>query len=207
MSTLIAVRPGDALAKVSRGKFVHVDDLPGTPAAKSSALSRAHKAGDLLLIRKGLYYKGTKTRYGMTRPSSEEIAAEILGPTGVGPCGYSAARALGLTTQVPSRPTLTVAGPVPTSIPGVKVSKRNNMRRRKLRYMEIALLELLRGDWEATVDEGWPALASAYDAAIRTGQIRPSAVSDAIAGERSPTARTNYAKLAAGPLDNAVRRT
>lgn len=83
-----------ALAKVPPGRFVHVNDLPGTPAAKSSAVSRAHKAGDLLPIRKGLYYKGAKTRYGMTRPSSEEIAAEVLGAIGVGPCGHSAARSV-----------------------------------------------------------------------------------------------------------------
>jgi hypothetical protein len=199
------MRPGEALAKVPRGRFVHVDDLPGTPAAKSSAVSRAHKAGDLLPIRKGLYYKGAKTRYGMTRPSSEEVAVEVLGPTGVGPCGYSAARALGLTTQVPSQPTLTIAGPVPTSVPGVKVSKRNNMRRRKLRYTEIALLELLRGDWEATVDDGWPALVSAYATAVRARKIRPAAMSDAIAGERSPTARKYFAKLVGAPMENAVR--
>lgn len=100
---------------------------------------------------------------------------------------------------------LTVAGPVPTSIPGVKVSKRNNMRRRKLRYVEIALLELLRGDWEATVDDGWPALASAYHAAVEVRKIRPAALVDAIAGERSPTARENFARLANESADNAAR--
>lgn len=200
MSGRIATRPSEALAKVRPGRFVHVSDLPGTPAAKSSALSRAHKAGELVAIRKGLYYKGAKTRYGMTRPSAEEIAAVVLGPTGVGPSGYSAARALGLTSQVPRQPTFTVAGPVPTAVPGVKVSKRNNMRRRNLRYTEIALLELLRGDWEATVDEGWPALASAYNAAVRARKIRPAAVVDAIEGERSPAARRNFAKLANTPV-------
>jgi hypothetical protein len=195
MNRTVEESPSKALAKVPRGRFVHVDHLPGSSAARSSAVSRAHKAGDLLPIRKGLYFKGVKTRYGMTRPSPEDIATEVLGTTGVGPTGFTAARALGLTTQVPSRPTLTVAGPVPTSVPGVRVSKRNNMLRRKLRYTEIALLELLRGDWEATVDGGWPTLVSAYDAAVQARKIRPALVADAIKSERSPAARRNFVML------------
>jgi hypothetical protein len=147
-----------------------------------------------------LYFKGAKTRYGMTYPSSEQIAVEVLGNVGVGPTGYTAARTLGLTTQVPTQPTLTVAGPVPTSVPGVKICKRNNMRRRTLRYTEIALLELLRGEWESTVDGGWSALASAFDEAVRAHQIRPTVLAEAVRSERSPAARENFARLT-GDLD------
>lgn len=197
MDTVTAATPSRALAKVPRGSFVRVADLPGTLAAKSSAVCRAHKAGDLVAVRKGLYFKGTKTRYGMTAPTDEEVAAEVLGPTGVGPTGYSAARALGLTTQVPRQPALTIAGPTPTSLPGVKISRRNNMRRRDLNYTEIALLELLRGDWETTVDGGWPALVAAYRKRVETGGIRPCAVRAAIASERSPRARRNFGLLTA----------
>ena len=42
------------------------------------------------------------------------------------------------------------------SVAGVRVSKRNNMRRRELNYDEIALLELLRGGWE-NHSGGWVA--------------------------------------------------
>jgi len=197
MKPTSTLTPGKVLAGIPGGHFVHVADLPGTDAAKSSAVSRAHRAGDLLPIRKGLYYKGVRTRYGMTRPSTEEIAAEVLGRTGVGPTGYSASRALGLTTQLPSQPSFTVAGPVPSSTNGFTVSRRNNMRRRELRYTEIALLELLRGDWETTVDGGWPALVSAYAAAVRSQAIRPAAITEAISGERSPAARRNFELLSA----------
>ena len=197
MSTTTATTPSKALAKVPRGSFVRVADLPGTLAAKSSAACRAHKAGNLVAVRKGLYFKGFKTRYGMTAPTPEEIATEVLGTTGVGPTGYSAARALGLTTQVPREPALTIAGPTPTSLPGVKISRRNNMLRRNLRYTEIALLELLRGGWETTVDGGWPALVTAYRAAIQSGDIRPRALRAAIATERSPRARRNFDLLTA----------
>jgi hypothetical protein len=35
-----------------------------------------------------------------------------------------------------------------------------------LRYFEIALLELLCGNWESTVEDGWPALVAAAAEAI-----------------------------------------
>ncbi|WP_280470672.1 hypothetical protein [Nocardia farcinica] len=144
-----------ALQSSPAGSFIHTNRLPGTKAAATSAIKRAHQRGELVRIRRGLYFKGNPTRYGMTRPTPEAIAAEVLGPTGAGPTGFSAARAFGLTTQLPAIPTLAVAGPVPTAIPGVKISKRNNARRSTLRPLEIAALELLRGDWETTVDDEW----------------------------------------------------
>jgi len=197
MTTMLAGSPGKALEAIPSGSFVRVNDLPGSPAARSCAVSRARKAGMLLPIRNGLYFKGVQTRYGMTRPPAEAAALEVLGLTGVGPTGVSAARALGLTTQVPARPALTIAGAVPTSVPGVSVSKRNNMRRRNLRYAEIALVELLRGDWELTVDGGWTSLASAVASAVARGDIDLPLVGDTINGEHSPAARENFARLTA----------
>jgi hypothetical protein len=186
--------PGAVLAEVPVGTFVRVEDLPGSRAAASCAVSRAHKAGDLVPVVKGLYFKGAKSRYGMTRPTAEQIAHQVLGPVGAGPVGVSAARTFGLTTQIPAEPTFSIAGPVPT-VRGVKVSKRNNMRRRDLGWTEVALLELLRGDWEVTVDDGWDALVAAAFDAIRDGRVRLSRVGDAIDGERSPAARTHFNHL------------
>lgn len=186
--------PGAALAEVPAGSFVRVDDLPGSRAAASCAVSRAHEAGDLVPVLKGLYFKGAKSRYGMSRPTAEQIAVQVLGPVGAGPAGVSAARTFGLTTQVPAEPTFSVAGPVPT-VHGVKVSKRNNMRRRDLKWTEVALLELLRGDWEYTVDDGWDALVDAADQAVRDGRVRLQSVGDAVDGERSPAARKHFSHL------------
>lgn len=187
------------------GSFVRVNKLPGSPNAASSAVSRAHRNGDLIAIRKGLYWKGARTRYGMTRPSPEAVAAEVLGKVGVGPSGHSAARALGLTTQVPAKPALTVAGPVPTSVPGVRISRRNNMLRRNLNYTEIALLELLRGDWESVVEGGWDALVSVAAGAIEQGRVRLKPLTAAVDGERSPEVRANFSRLTA-ELPNRERR-
>lgn len=132
------VSPGKVLAALPAGSFVHVDRLPGGRGAASSAVSRAFARGELMRLRNGLYYKGAKTRYGLTGPAAEATAFEVMGRAGVGPTGFSAARALGLTTQVPARLSLKVAGPVPTALPGVVVSRRNNMRRRDLGHVEVA---------------------------------------------------------------------
>ncbi|MBC7299527.1 DUF6088 family protein [Nocardia salmonicida] len=184
-----------ALESYPAGSFVHTSRLPGTTAAAASAIKRAHQRGELVPIRRGLYFKGVPTRYGLTRPTAEAVAAEVLGKTGAGPTGFSAARALGLTTQVPAKPTMVVTGAVPTSIPGVEVSKRNNLRRATLRPLEIAVLELLRGDWETTVDEGWTALSAAVGKAVAAGKLRWRALSSAAEGERSPTLRDNLIRL------------
>jgi len=204
----VSLSPGKHLSAVPAGSFVHVETLPGGRGAASSAASRAHKRGDLIPIRKGLYWKGARTRYGMTRPSTEATAVEILGTVGVGPSGHTAARALGLTTQIPATPALTVAGPVPTSVPGVRVSRRNNMRRRELGYTEIALLELLRGSWESVVEGGWDALVAATVEATERGSILLDHIASAIEGEHSPAARANYARLAHDVQDRlqAIRK-
>ncbi|WP_157225134.1 hypothetical protein [Nocardia thailandica] len=194
MSTAVGLA-GKALETYPAGSFVHTNRLPGTTAAATSAIKRAHKRGDLVPIRRGLYFKGVRTRYGMTRPSPEAIAAEILGKTGAGPTGFSAARAFGLTTQVPAKPTMVVTGAVPTSIPGVKISKRNNLRRAALRPLEIAVLELLRGDWETTVDGGWNAMSAAVGQALTAGKLRWSKLTAAAEGERSPALRDNLIRL------------
>ncbi|WP_063043773.1 DUF6088 family protein [Nocardia pseudovaccinii] len=186
---------GKALATVPVGSFVHTNRLPGTVDAANSAVKRAHQRGELVRIRKGLYFKGAKTRYGTTRPSAEAIAVEVLGTIGAGPTGFTAARAFGLTTQVPAKPTMVVTGSVPTAVPGVKVSKRSNLKRLGLRSLEIATLELLRGDWETTVDGGWSALAEAIGKAVATGKLRWRKLATAAEGERSPALRDNLRRL------------
>ncbi|GGK54873.1 hypothetical protein GCM10011591_28440 [Nocardia camponoti] len=184
-----------AVKAVPAGSFVHTSHLPGSAAAAASAVKRAHKSGELVKVRRGLYFKGAKTRYGLTRPSAEAVALEVLGRAGVGPTGFSAARAFGLTTQVPARPALVVTGTVPTSLTGVRVSKRNNLRRLALRPLEIAVLELLRGDWETTVDDGWSAMSTAVGNAVAGGKLRWRELSDAAKGERSPALRKNLIRL------------
>jgi hypothetical protein len=177
--------PGRYLEKLPAGSYVHVERLPGTPSAAKSAASRAAARGELVPLRRGLYYKGKRTRYGVATPSPEEVALEVLGREGVGPTGVSAARALNLTTQVPAVPELVTSGPVPTGIKGVRVHKRNNVARRHLNYVEIALLEVLR-DWKFTTESSWDGVVAAVGAQVKARQVRPEMLLAAARGERKP---------------------
>jgi hypothetical protein len=196
LSMTVALGPaGKALQAVPVGSFVHTSALPGSADAAASAVKRARERGELIRIRKGLYFKGAKTRYGMTRPPAEAVVTEVLGKTGVGPAGFSAARAFGLTTQLPAKPAVAVTGRrVPTGLP-VKVTTRSNPARASLRPLEIAALELLRGDWQGTVDDGWPALVTALGEAVTSRKLRWNKLSEAAEHEHSPALRIALARL------------
>lgn len=187
--------PAVTLAQTPVDAFVWRRDLPGTPAEVNKALARAQHAGDIVRIRKGLYFKGTKTRYGSTHPNATAIALQILGHIGVGPTSVAAAQALGLTTQIPAEPAFAVAGPTPRSIPGLRICTRANTLRRTLNFQEIALLELLRGDWVYVVDDGWTALAAAAALAQAAGSVDLVKLGEVVTPEPSRAARTNFAKL------------
>ncbi|RIJ77860.1 hypothetical protein D1871_04955 [Nakamurella silvestris] len=135
---------------------------------------------------RGLYYKGAPTRYGMVRPSPESVALEIAGPAGVGPAGVSAARALGLTTQLPVRPELAVVGRLPKGVHDVHLVSRANKLRMGLSYLEIAVLETLRS-WRSTVEGGWSAFVTAVKDLVKVGRVRLDNV-HAAAGKEHNTA-------------------
>lgn len=175
--------------------FVHVNRLPGTATAARQAASRAARNGELLAVRRGLYYRGVKTRYGMTRPRVEEIAREVLGEVGSGPAGYSAAREWGVTTQVPA--SFHVATLWPSDpIKGVTQHARRNKERANLGAKEIALLELLRAP-DVYVEAGWDVLVDQVREAIVLGEVRVDALRDAVHGERNVAVRESLDRLVA----------
>ena len=184
--------PAAAIRSAPERSFVHVNRLPGAASAARQAASRAARNGDLLPVRRGLYYRGAKTRYGMTRPRVEEVAREVLGEVGSGPAGYSAAREWGVTTQVPS--SFHVATLWPTDpIPGVT---QRNKERVRLNAKEIALLELLRAP-DVYVEAGWGALVERVRDALAKKEVREDALRAAVAGERNIAVREGFAKLTA----------
>lgn len=138
----------------SRDRFWRPEDFGGSPDAVTQALSRLARAGELRRVRRGLYWRGAPTRLGMAPPPPERLAGEVIGATGTGPAGWSAALVLGLSTQVPRHETIAVPGRAPRS-PGIVrfVSRAASVKRRdeRLRPAEIALLEVLR-DWNALVE-------------------------------------------------------
>lgn len=189
----MSTSPTGVIRSAPEGSFVQVSELPGTRAAARKAASRAARDGDLVPVRPGLYYRGRRSRYGMTRPRAEEVARKVLGARGVGPAGYSAARLFGLTTQVPAVwqvATLRVVDP----IDGVKQYARRNLARVDLTETEIALLELLRAP-EVYAEAGWSAFTEAIRVAVAKKEIRWGKVSDAVADERHVATRENFRRL------------
>ncbi len=186
--------PGAAIGRTPAGSFIKVTNLPGSPPAAAAAASRAAAAGTITHVRHGLYFKGKPTRYGPTRPTPEAVAREVLGTKGVGPAGLSAARALGVTTQLPACPEFAVAGPKPTGLKGVRVSQRNNMARRDLSFTEIALLEVLR-DPKTLVEGPWARLVEAARSAISQGRVNVKRLAEASTHERPSAARSAATRL------------
>ena len=138
----------------SRDRFWRPEDFDGSPDAVAQALSRHARAGDLRRVRRGLYWRGTSTRLGMAPPPPDLLAGEVGAPFGTGPAGWSAALALGLSTQVPRRDTIAVPARAPRNPGTVHIVSRAaaTLRRdERLRPTEVALLEVLR-DWDALVE-------------------------------------------------------
>jgi len=190
---MTTLSPAAVIRETPEKSFVHVGRLPGSSAAARKAASRAVKDGLLLPVRRGLYYRGRRTRYGMVAPRPEDVARAVLGPRGIGPAGYSAARAWGVTTQIPPAwhvATLRTVDP----IDGVVQHARKNLARADLNEKEIALLELLRSP-DVYVEAGWDALVAKVDASLRAREISAGRLREAVPGEYNRAVRDNFARL------------
>jgi len=193
-STAGAVR--HAATHASPGTFLRRRDFAGTDRAVESALSRLAAEGELIRVRRGLYWRGSQTRFGMTRPSPLEVALAVAGP-GAGPSGVAAAHALGLTSQVPGTVEVAVPGKVPQGLPGVRYRSRPYGRReRALRPLEVAVLEVLR-DPDVT-EMPWPTASARIDRLMDSGEVRREAVL-AEAREESHRAARSRAVALVGP--------
>lgn len=185
--------PAAVIRETPEKSFVHVDRLPGSATAARKAASRAVKDGLLLPVRRGLYYRGRRTRYGITPPRPDEVARVVLGTRGVGPAGYSAARTWGVTTQVPPVwhvATLRTVDP----IEGVTQHERRNLARADLNEKEIALLELLRSP-EVYVEAGWETLVDRFRASLATREVNLERLRAAAPGEYNRAVRDNFDRL------------
>lgn len=194
--------PASAIRAMPEKSFVHVDRLPGSAAAARKAASRAAADGEIVSVRRGLYYRGKRTRYGMTTPRVEEVARAVLGTRGVGPAGYSAARSWGVTTQIP--PVWHVATLRPVDIiAGVKQHARRNLARTDLNEKEIALLELLRAP-EVYIETGWADFVTKVREAVRIGKVREGALRSAVTSEHNAAVRANFERLENSALASAA---
>jgi len=189
---------GAARRRVERAKpgtFFRRRDFEGTDRAVESALSRLAAEEELVRVRKGLYWRGKKTRFGMTRPTPLEVALAVAGP-GSGPAGVAAAHHLGLTTQVPSVVEGAVPGRTPDPIRGIRFQSRPFSRReRRLTPTEIAVLEVLRDPGSA--EAPWPRVVERIRELAGDGTVRAGVLGAEAVEEPGVQARERWASVAA----------
>ena len=85
-------------------------------------------------------------------------------------------------------------GPVRARVKDVAFHRRSNTDRGDLTFLDIALLEVLRDDLRY-VDSGWDALVDRVVELVGTGQLDLDRLARVVMTDRSPTARTNFARL------------
>jgi hypothetical protein len=175
-------------------RFIAPASIPGSRRAVECEMSRLAAEGEVVRVRKGLYWKGPKTRVGMPLPRPLEVALEVAGH-GSGPSGVSAAQRLGLTTQVPAIEQVAVAGRVPSPIAGVRFVSRSIERRiAGLHPDEVALMEVLRAG-PGIVEAPWSVVADVAHRLVASGAIRPELLAQQLAGEYHVAARDRFDEL------------
>lgn len=176
--------------------YFDTGDIPGSPRAVESALSRLAASGELARVRRGTYWKPPPEKFGRrARPAPLQAALHVAGK-GAGPAGVSAARVFGLTTQVPAVEHVGVAGRAPVSMPGVRFSSRPYSRREHgLNSHEVALLEVLRS-FDLVSERPWSDLVDAVKDAVADRRIRVARIAAAVDDERDRAARSRWQELA-----------
>ena len=202
----IAKQVADCVAALPERSFVASRDIDGSRSAVESAFSRVAAAGDVLRVRKGLYWKGTTTALGMSPPRVEEVALR-LGGRGSGPAGVAAAHwaepatqaRLGLTSQVPATFLAAVPGRTPGPCPGVRFTQRPIDRLlHSLTPAEVAVLEVLRTG-PAVVETPWEELPEVISGLAASGSVRLDVLDEAAATEPHRQARARWSKVRTHP--------
>lgn len=192
------------VARSRKGTFFAVTDYPVEKrAAVEVAFSRLVADEKVFRVRRGLYWKGGNSRFGVVMPSSSAVFSRVARGKGYGPTGWTAGHALGLTDQVPARPSYVVVGAVPAGVDGVRISSRSNLARLELEPLEVGLLEVLR-EYPRHVDTGWERLVDRVRELAASDEIRLERVTKAAETERSPRLRECLGALQRQLLPEAV---
>lgn len=132
-----------------------VEDFDGSPSAVNNELRRLVAQGELKRVRRGVYWRGKKSRFGMGRAPQGEALRKVIGnKEAIGATGWHASNLLGLSTQVPPVEMLAVTHRRPKGLDGVKVvsrAARTGRRDARLTSIEVTLLEALEG-WDRYVE-------------------------------------------------------
>jgi hypothetical protein len=192
----------------SHDRFWRTGELAGSPSTRQHLLSTLVNEGELRRVRRGLYWRGSKSPLGMAPPSTDVLIHELAPGPGVGPAGLYAANLLRLSTQVPRRAEVAVPARAPENLEAIRFVARPSRDARVtagLGAMEVALLEVL-GSWESAVelppDEAWQRL----QALVLSGQVRTDRIARASRTEPgSVRARLRELLRASGQSDLAAQ--
>ena len=192
----------------SSGRFWSAPDLPGASSTRQHLLTELAHRGELLHVRRGLYWRGRKTPLGMSPPSPEALVEKLVGKQGVGPAGLSAAHRLRLSTQVPRKAQIAVPERPPTSTGMITFVSRAARPLRKtaaLTVDEVAVLEALDG-WSRVIEVPLPDAWRRLRDAVKGGTVSAARLAKASATEPA-LVRVRLAALLtqAGFADHAAK--
>jgi hypothetical protein len=191
----------------SAERLWRVEDFAGSPAAANSELRRLVARGELVRVRRGVYWRGRKSRFGMTRVSPALALRRLLGSReAVGATGWYATKLLGLSTQVAPVETLAVTGRPPEGLHDVRVvsrAARSGRRDAHLNDFEVTFLEALEG-WERYVEADSQTALARFTELLADEEIRVARLVQASATEppavrerlRAVLARAGYEQQA-----------
>lgn len=163
--------------RVLRGgvRLWSVEDFSGSPAAVNSELRRLVQSGELVRVRRGVYWRGKKGRFGMTRPPQGEALRKTIGEReAIGATGWYASNLLGLSTQISPVEMLAVTHRRPKGFGDVKIvtrSGRSGRRDARLNDLEVTFLEALEG-WDRYVEVKSPVALRRFLELLDRDEIR-----------------------------------
>ncbi len=159
----------------SRERIWRVEDFAGTPKAVNNELRRLVERGELQRVRRGVYWRGRMSRFGMHGVDGGQAVQTVVGrDEAIGATGWNATNLLGLSTQVAPIESLAVTHRVPEGLGRVKVvsrAARTARRKAGLNGLEVTLLEALEG-WDRYVEVGPAEALRRFDQVLRRHDVR-----------------------------------
>jgi len=139
----------------SLNRYWQIEEFDGSADAVHSELRRLVDEGELEHVRRGIYWRGEKSRFGMSLPRAASALRAVVGDKeAIGAAEWYATNLLGLSTQVSPTEVLALSRRPPKGFEHVRVLSRANRtgrRDRQLKDLEVTILEALEG-WDRYVE-------------------------------------------------------
>jgi hypothetical protein len=161
----------------SQNRFWAIEEFDGdgSPDAVNAELRRLTQHGDLEHVRRGVYWRGAKSRFGMALPRTGSALRRVLGDKeAVGAAEWYATNLLGLSTQVSPTEVLAVSRRPPKGFGQVRLvnrATRTGRRDYKLNDLEVTILEALEG-WDRYVEASADEALARFVELIKSDEVR-----------------------------------